>query len=170
MVNGTALKTYLAALPAAQVTAFNIFNNVVKDLGAMSSLSGAVPRSRSSNFSFGTRSSADVPQSGMCSPEFMFNTLFATLGFCAGGSWTASPDFVCAFGTGAMLGCDAAIANAEPDDDGTLPADETIELETAAEDDTTECSEQCTWDDDDSGDEDPSSPDGDGSGCCGECG
>ena len=78
--------------------------------------------------------------------------------------------YVCAFGAGAIFGCENAITNTDPGSDGTLPSDETIELETVAEDDATECTEQCAWDDDDSGDEDPSSPDGDGSGCCGDCG
>ena len=83
MVNGTALTKYLAALPAAQVNAFSIFNHLAQDLGSMKGLTGAV---RSSSFSMGERSAAagDLPASGICSPEWVFNTLFTSIGFCVG--------------------------------------------------------------------------------------
>jgi hypothetical protein len=169
MINGTALQKYLAAMPAAQVSAFNIFNHVGQDLGTAKSLSEAV---RSSSFSMGQRSSAtdeNVPASGVCSPEFVLNTFEVSMGLCLGALAAPPVVFACAFGIGSILACSVAVVDSTPDSDGTLPYDEVVELETVVED-STECTEQCDWNDDDSGDEDPSSPDGDGSGCCGECG
>ncbi len=172
MINGTALTKYLTALPAAQVSAFSFFNNVAKDLGAMGNLDRAV-QSRSSSFSMGQRSAEtdeNVPTSGVCSPDSVLTTFEFSMGACLGSLAAPPLVFACAFGVGSILACSVAVVDTTPDDDGTLPSDETIELETVAEDTATECTEQCNWDDDDSGDENPSSPDGDGSGCCGECG